>query len=361
MEMMLAENIRRFRKERSLTQEQLSEALGVTAGAVYKWEAKLSVPELNLIMEMADFFDTSVDVLLGYEMKDNRLETTVKRLQEYRRKKDPEGLAEAEKALKKYPHSFSVARESAALFTGFGFENRNRDFLRRALDLLNQSRLLLGQNTDPKVSEQTLSGNIATVYLGLDETDKAIELLKAHNAGGLYNHTIGQTLVQCERTEEAVPFLSEALAKIIADLIITISGYMESYLKHGDYESARAILQCGIGFFFSLRKEGRPNFLDKINSGFLTALAGAQFLSGQVDEARISLEKARDLAAFFDASPSYDESDIRFITRIEGASAYDDIGATALDVVNNVARGLENEEFTALWKSIAGKEKNGHE
>ena len=93
MKMMLAENIRAFRKERSLTQEQLSEALGVTAGAVYKWEAKLSIPELDLIIQLADFFDTSVDVLLGYEVKDNRLEATVKRLQEYRRRKDPEGLA----------------------------------------------------------------------------------------------------------------------------------------------------------------------------------------------------------------------------------------------------------------------------
>ena len=63
MKMMLAENIRAFRKARSLTQEQLSEALGVTAGAVYKWEAKLSTPELELIIQMADFFDTSVDVL----------------------------------------------------------------------------------------------------------------------------------------------------------------------------------------------------------------------------------------------------------------------------------------------------------
>ena len=77
MEIRLAENIRNFRKERALTQEQLSEVLGVTAGAVYKWEAKLSVPELDLIIQMADFFDTSVDVLLGYEIKDNRLEATV--------------------------------------------------------------------------------------------------------------------------------------------------------------------------------------------------------------------------------------------------------------------------------------------
>ena len=78
MVMRLAENIRSLRIERSMTQEQLAEVLGVTVGAVYKWEAKLSLPELPLIMEMADFFDTSVDVLLGYEMKDNRLSVTVK-------------------------------------------------------------------------------------------------------------------------------------------------------------------------------------------------------------------------------------------------------------------------------------------
>ena len=35
----LSENIRKFRKERGLTQEQLAEVLGVTVGAVYKWEA----------------------------------------------------------------------------------------------------------------------------------------------------------------------------------------------------------------------------------------------------------------------------------------------------------------------------------
>ena len=63
MEMMLAENIRMYRKRKRLTQEQLAEDLGVTSGAVYKWEAKLSVPELNMIIEIADYFDTSVDAI----------------------------------------------------------------------------------------------------------------------------------------------------------------------------------------------------------------------------------------------------------------------------------------------------------
>lgn len=41
MKIKLAENIKIFRKERKMTQEQLAEALGVTVGAVYKWEQNI--------------------------------------------------------------------------------------------------------------------------------------------------------------------------------------------------------------------------------------------------------------------------------------------------------------------------------
>ena len=353
MKMMLAENIRAFRKARSLTQEQLSEALGVTAGAVYKWEAKLSTPELELIIQMADFFDTSVDVLLGYEVKDNRLETTVKRLQEYRRSKDWDGLAEAEKALKKYPHSFQIVSESAALYRAFGFDSGDKALFRRALELLEQSRLLLPQNEDPQISEQTIYGRLAQTYLGLGETDKAIELWKTHNADGVYSPRIGHILAQSDHIEEAVPFLSEALLKLVSDLITTIIGYVNVYLNHGDHDSAQAILHWGISLLQGLREGGKPNYFDRVSAVLLVALAGSQHLSGQGEAARDTLKKAKELAAFFDASPSYDESDIRFVGRIEGASAYDDLGATAMDGVRNAVSQFENEEFTALWSAVS--------
>ena len=108
MENRIAENIRALRKARGLTQEQLSEVLGVTVGAVYKWEARLSQPELSTIMELADFFDTSVDALLGFEFRDNRLSAQAARLREYCITHDRSGLQEAEKALKKYPHTFDI-------------------------------------------------------------------------------------------------------------------------------------------------------------------------------------------------------------------------------------------------------------
>ena len=358
MKMMLAENIRAFRKARSLTQEQLSEALGVTAGAVYKWEAKLSTPELELIIQMADFFDTSVDVLLGYEVKDNRPETTVKRLQEYRRRKDWDGLAEAEKALRKYPNSFQIVNASAALYRAFGFDSGDKVLFRRALELLEQSRLLLSQNEDPQISEQTICGRIADTYLGLGEADKAIELWKTHNADGVYSPRIGHILAQSDHIEEAVPFLSEALVKSLTDLVNTVVGYMNVYLKRGDHASAQAILGWEVGLLQGLREGNRQNYFDRISAVFLAALAGLQFLSGQEAEARSTLIKARELAAFFDAAPSYDESDVRFVTRIEGASAHDDMGATAMDGVRNAVSQFDSDAFSALWESITEQEEH---
>ena len=55
MKINISENIRKFRKDRGLTQEQLAEALGVTIGAVSKWELGASVPDINLITEPAVF------------------------------------------------------------------------------------------------------------------------------------------------------------------------------------------------------------------------------------------------------------------------------------------------------------------
>ncbi len=359
MEMKLAENIRRFRKERSLTQEQLAEVLMVTAGAVYKWEAGLSVPDIALIVEMADFFDTSVDTLLGYTMKDNHVDAIVKRLREYRRKKDWEGLAEAEKALKKYPHSFSIVRQSAAIYNAFGFESGDRELLSRAMELLERSRLLLDQNTDPEISEQTIYGKIAETYWGLGEADKAIEIWKKHNSGMLYSHKIGHILAQdCDRTEEATPYLSEAMAKITADLCDVIIGYVNVFAKRKDYVSAEAILNWGVTVFTGLRKGSKPNYLDRLSSVFLAAIAQVQFESGDANSARASLIRAKALAEFFDAAPSYDESDVRFIDRIEGASAHDDMGATAMDAIYGVVNEYEKEAFTALWNSIKEGEKN---
>ena len=354
METKLAENIRAFRRERQLTQEQLAEVLGVTTGAVYKWEAKLSLPELDLIIRMADFFDTSVDVLIGYEIKDNSMDSTVQRLREYRRKKDRAGLAEAEKAIKKYPHSFKVVNECASIYRAFFYESDDKKLGIRALELTEKTLPLLPQNMDPEISVETVYGRLAEIYMGLGETEKGIELYKKHNAGGLYNHKIGSHLANGPHPDEAAPYLSESLANCLAVLTSTVLGYVNMFGERKDYASAEAILNWGIDTLLGLRKDGKPNFFDKVNSGAYAALAFIQLIQGRRDDALDSLKKGKEFAEFFDADPSYDESDIRFISRIEGASAHDDLGSTAMEGVEKVVKETGNEELAALWETVKG-------
>lgn len=65
--MKIHEVIRKNRKERGLTQEELAKYLGVSTPAVNKWEKGLSYPDITLLPVLAAYFNISVDELLGYE------------------------------------------------------------------------------------------------------------------------------------------------------------------------------------------------------------------------------------------------------------------------------------------------------
>ena len=57
-------NLKQFRKQKQLSQEQLAEQLGITTQAVSKWECSLSYPDIDLLPQLADLFGVSIDTLL---------------------------------------------------------------------------------------------------------------------------------------------------------------------------------------------------------------------------------------------------------------------------------------------------------
>ena len=62
---MLNENIKKLRKSKGLSQEELAIKLNVVRQTVSKWENGLSVPDSSMLIALADELDTSVGVLLG--------------------------------------------------------------------------------------------------------------------------------------------------------------------------------------------------------------------------------------------------------------------------------------------------------
>ena len=63
----MAENLKKLREEHSLTQESLAEALSVPVLAVYMWEAGRLPLEYQALKRIAEFFDTTVEKIVGEE------------------------------------------------------------------------------------------------------------------------------------------------------------------------------------------------------------------------------------------------------------------------------------------------------
>lgn len=65
--MQIGETIRKYRKERNMTQEEMAKRLGVTPPAVNKWENGNSYPDILLLAPIARLLDISVDTLLSFK------------------------------------------------------------------------------------------------------------------------------------------------------------------------------------------------------------------------------------------------------------------------------------------------------
>ena len=65
--MKLEEVIRKYRKIKNMTQEEMANRLGITAPAVNKWENGNSLPDITLLSPIARLLGISLDTLLSFE------------------------------------------------------------------------------------------------------------------------------------------------------------------------------------------------------------------------------------------------------------------------------------------------------
>lgn len=82
MQETIGQVIRRLRKEHCITQEELADALGVTAQAVSKWENGVGIPDVSQFVPLANLFDVSIDTLFsrGDKSTDDQVKELLKTL-----------------------------------------------------------------------------------------------------------------------------------------------------------------------------------------------------------------------------------------------------------------------------------------
>jgi len=69
---MFAENLKTLRKAKGLSQEELAIRLNVVRQTISKWEKGLSVPDADLLIQIAEVLEVSVTELLGAKIENEQ-------------------------------------------------------------------------------------------------------------------------------------------------------------------------------------------------------------------------------------------------------------------------------------------------
>lgn len=117
--MSLGKVIRKYRKNRNLTQEEMAGRLGVTASAVNKWENENSYPDITLLAPIARLLNISLDTLLSF-----REDLTTEEINEIVCEADSklkeesydEAFLWAKKKLEQYPNCEELIMNIAIIF-----------------------------------------------------------------------------------------------------------------------------------------------------------------------------------------------------------------------------------------------------
>ena len=70
--------IRELRKERNMSQEQLAEVFNVSSKSISRWENGKTMPDISIIIELADYFEVDIRELLQGERKNDSMEKDMK-------------------------------------------------------------------------------------------------------------------------------------------------------------------------------------------------------------------------------------------------------------------------------------------
>jgi len=79
--------LKELRKEKDITQEQFAEIMGVSSRTVSRWETGVNMPDLDLLIQIADYYEMEIREVLDGERKSEKmnkeLEETVLKVADY--------------------------------------------------------------------------------------------------------------------------------------------------------------------------------------------------------------------------------------------------------------------------------------
>ena len=365
MQLVLNENIKKYRKEMNLTQEELAEAFGVTVGAVSKWESGSTVPDIVTMMELADFFNVSMDVLLGYNLSSKSIDDISDRIcQLSKEQKYEEAIPEVEKALVRYPTSFKIIMSCATLYLVLFSDNGKEEDAKKAIELFERALRYISQNDNPEISEVSIRMDIARLK-SFNDPDGALSEFEKINYMGIADIDIARLLSGKGENEAALDRYTKALVFNLMreyDIALNMSSTIASRGTKKDFQEAYDILDRGIAYIDSVCTK-KISYAMKMKVTLLIIKAMIWCCLKEYDEMRSVIDEAAALAKKYDADQNNAFKDcIKFWHAKDDFKPYvsDELGASAIESIELLFADIPDSHKGESTKELREAKKYWH-
>jgi transcriptional regulator with XRE-family HTH domain len=164
----LSENLRRYRLQKDLTQEEIANFLNITPQSVSKWERGESYPDISLLPAIANILERSIDELLGMDV----IRSEQARLEIHKKASDFQRAGDFSNAEKVYRDALLIYPNKPGMMLGLAGVLALQNNTEQAAELMEKG-IKLSENEKQKA---TCRAVLCFLYLNNGDIKKATEL-----------------------------------------------------------------------------------------------------------------------------------------------------------------------------------------